>query len=421
MDDAAKERLRACCRDEEAFHQAMGLFAATYHGCGDCKQRFRLLFDHAPIGIAVADRGHQVLAANQALATMLDRPRCDIEAGTLLDLDRPEDRQASTEVLDALWRQAPETIRLSRRYHRNDGSEVWGNTIYASACDDDAAPLLTIVMVEDETALRTAEAETARQRHRLLQAEKMAALGTLVSGVAHEINNPTNIITMNLARMRQIWQDAGALFDDYHQENGDFLLGGLEYSSAHTLLSGMFQAIDQAAERIGTIVRDLLAYGRPAAEDHVDGVNLNTVARNALSAVQRPLDHHGGEMVVDLDDTIPVVRGSQRRLEQVVVNLLLNACHACDDTQAAIRLHTGHHADTHVMLAVSDAGHGMSADILARIGEPFFTTKRGAGTGLGLWMSKTIIEEHDGDMTIDSAPGRGTTITVLLPIQEPAR
>ncbi|MFW5698794.1 MAG: sensor histidine kinase [Planctomycetota bacterium] len=416
MDPTAKARLRACCPDEATYREVITLFAATYRGCGECRQRFRLLFDHAPIGITLSDNRHAILAANRSLCTLTGYTREQLESETMPLLDHPEDRAVTREILDGLWNDPRGPLRVSKRYRCHDGSTLWGNTTYTPVIDDEGLPLLMIAMVEDETPLRDAEAQAEAQKQALAQAEKMAALGTLVSGVAHEINNPNNVVAMNLSRLGQAWRDILPILDEYCEENGDFLLGGIEYSQMREALPGMVDDIASASGRIGTIVRDLLAYGRPASTDHVAGVDLNAVARRAADQIRRSIDQMACGFTLALTEPLPPVHGSPRRLEQVVVNLLRNACQACVTCRGCIRLETDHDpAAGTVCLRVRDRGSGMSQEVLARITEPFYTTKQGEGTGLGLWVSTTIVEEHGGRLEIASRHEEGTTATIILP------
>jgi signal transduction histidine kinase len=149
-----------------------------------------------------------------------------------------------------------------------------------------------------------------------------------------------------------------------------------------------------------------------------DDIDINRVAEKAAVLVANLLKKSTLNFSMNLSQTLPRIRGNEQRLEQVVINLLVNACQALTERRQAVGVNTGFDEATRsVVLRVSDQGAGMSNDVIRRICDPFFTTKReNGGTGLGLSISQKIVQDHQGSMAFDSAPGEGTTVTVRLPV-----
>ena len=255
-------------------------------------------------------------------------------------------------------------------------------------------------MVEDVVRLAAAaalaldvlvmrEKERAREAQ-LRETEKLAALGQLVAGVAHEINNPLT----GISAFAQLLADDPAL--------------GAEQMEAVRL-------IKKEADRAGAVVRDLLAFARKEAT-RSERIDLNAAIEETLRLRAYALRTAGVEIVTELAPDLPPVAGEERKLQHVVLNLIVNAEHAMQ--QAPVRRLTMRtcHRDDMIVLEVVDTGTGMAPEVQQRMFEPFFTTKpEGVGTGLGLSVSYGIIRAHGGSLGATSAPGSGTTFRVTLP------
>ncbi|MBU5636876.1 transporter substrate-binding domain-containing protein [Geomonas sp. Red69] len=266
-----------------------------------------------------------------------------------------------------------------------------------------------------EVALRTQEMQLQQQQ--LIQADKMASLGILVSGIAHEINNPTGLLLYNLPVLKKIFRSAEEHLEERFQKEGDFLIGGMRYSQFREDIPLLIDEMLDGATRIKRIVEDLKDFARKDTSQMDQSVLLNDVVRASLRLVENSIRKTTGNVVTELAEGLPAVRGNAQRIEQVVVNLILNACQALPDPGKGIYLTTGYDAERNeVLLLVRDEGVGISSEDLPRIADPFFTTKREAGgTGLGLSVSASIIKEHEGTMVFESQPGEGTTVRVALP------
>ena len=235
--------------------------------------------------------------------------------------------------------------------------------------------------------------EELRTRHELLiQARKLASLGVLTAGVAHELGNPLNNISM-------VAQTYIELRDHFSNEERVDLM----------------KTVLQESERIKKIVQDLLDFSKPKEADF--GIaDINKLVRDALKLVQNMLDVSGIVSKLDLQDGLPPVFIDEHKIQEVVVNLLTNAVHAMPSGgTVSIRTNLGEDRD-YVVIEVEDTGEGIPPEFLCNIFDPFFSTKGTQGTGLGLSISYGIISKHNGKIDVKSKVGSGTTFVIQLPV-----
>ncbi|WLT32887.1 sensor histidine kinase [Geothrix sp. PMB-07] len=229
-------------------------------------------------------------------------------------------------------------------------------------------------------------ADTHRQ---LAQADKLASVGRLAAGIAHEINNPlTGVLSYASLLRKRMEHDASACED--------------------------LDVIVRETVRCRGIIRGLLDFARPAAPARKP-MDLNDVIRRSVSVVMTQLSLHQVDLSLGLAPDLPTVQADANQIEQVVVNLLLNAADAIGEAGGHIRATTRLGPGDTIELLLQDSGHGIPAEDLPRIFEPFFTTKGNHGTGLGLAVSWGIMEAHGGALEVQSELGQGTCFTLRLP------
>ncbi len=255
-----------------------------------------------------------------------------------------------------------------------------------------------------------------RQRQ-LIQADKMASLGVLVAGMAHEINNPNSLILLNIRQLQRAWADIGPVLEKHFITNGNFQMGGLAYSEIRGDIPAMLTETLDRAERIKRIVHDLKDFSRQDRLPRLRSVDLNEVAEVAVRLVDNSIKKATNRFSIHLSQDLPRFRGTPRRIEQIVVNLLLNACQVLDGKDQQIALHTGIiETSGELILDVVDQGCGIAQEHLSKLIDPFFTTRREkGGTGLGLFVSAGIAAEHGGRIFFESTPGLGTRARLILP------
>jgi len=275
-----------------------------------------------------------------------------------------------------------------------------------------------------EVAERKRSEELLRlNQQQLVQADKMAALGVLVSGVAHEINNPNGYILLNMPILKAAFLDAVDILDEQRAELGrEFTLAGIPYSRMREEVPHMLDEMLAGGRRIKHIVADLKDFARREDAPTLEPLDLNDVVRAAVRLVDNSIQKATRRFELDLAHDLPRVQGNAQRIEQVVVNLLLNACQSLPDPSRAIRARSRRDASRgEVVLEVADEGVGIPPEHIQRLADPFFTTKRETGgTGLGLSVSAGIVKEHGGRLEFTSEVGAGTTAVLALPELQPA-
>ncbi|MBL1376990.1 transporter substrate-binding domain-containing protein [Zobellella iuensis] len=279
---------------------------------------------------------------------------------------------------------------------------------------------LAAIMIWNRTLRREVDRrsrEMERQQQQLLQADKMASLGILVSGVAHEINNPSGLLLLNLPVLKEAYQDAEEILEAHYHEHGDFYLGGLPYSRMRDEIPAMLEDMLTSADRIRRIVDDLRDFARQGPGELNETVDLNAVVATAIRLVDTSIRKASQRFEVSYGEGLPPFRGNGQRIEQVVINLIVNACQALTGPEQGIRVSTRYQSGSQELcLEVQDQGRGIAPEHLSRLRDPFFTTKREqGGIGLGLAVSTGIVQEHGGRLEYDSTPGQGTTATLTLP------
>jgi two-component system, NtrC family, sensor kinase len=257
----------------------------------------------------------------------------------------------------------------------------------------------------------------------LVASEKMASLGQLTAGIAHEINNPVNFIAGNVVPLRNDLQDLLRVLDAYEQEIDEKGLEGafprtqalkqaVEVDYLRQEIPELMDGIEEGARRTTEIVRGLRVFAR-LDEDAVKRFDLHSGLDSTLTLVRNHA--HKVEFVRHYGD-LPLVEGFPGKLNQVFMNLLTNALQALPEEGGTITLTTLSHG-LEVEIRVQDNGCGIPPEVRTRMFEPFYTTKEvGEGTGLGLAITLGIIKQHKGQIEIESEAGEGTTVIIRLPV-----
>src|SRR5467141_2052997 len=344
------------------------------------KEQWETAFDALSEGIAVVDDEGRVRRSNRALAGLLNMPLQNV-LGTPLGealLGKPNALQELLAATRRGDRPAPLVARSERlrRAVRVNAARIPGAATEQSI----------VVMVEDVTEQQALETQ-------LVQSEKLAAVGQLVSGVAHELNNPLTSI-------------AGL---------SEFLLEQKELGKKDR---GHLQVIQEQAERAGRIVRNLLTFARKGSGEQ-QPVDLNDVIRRTLSLTSYDMKLNDITVTRELSGALPEVMGDRHGLQQVVLNLVTNAAHAVAENprERPRQITVSTWFDGQVHLRVADTGPGIPDEIVQSVFTPFFTTKEpGKGTGLGLSITYSIVESHGGQISLEPrGPRGGAAFRVDLP------
>ncbi len=275
--------------------------------------------------------------------------------------------------------------------------------------------LRTAALKEQIREREQAMAELKRHQQQLIQADKLASLGVLVSGVAHEINNPNGMLLLDLAQLQRIWRDIEPLLEEHYAQQGNFRAARIPWSQLRDEIPEMLEEMLKSSGRIKWIVEDLKNFARREDVAQAKDVDLNQVAMSAYRLVENQLKKATDQLHIELDAGLPLVTGHGQRLEQVIVNLLINASQALANRRQAIILRT-RATQERVIVEVEDQGRGIAPEHLPQLTDPFFTTRREeGGTGLGLSVSAQIVQEHDGELEFVPLVSGGTLVRMSLP------
>lgn len=292
------------------------------------------------------------------------------------------------------------------------------NAINAMAASLELRELENLALQEELLKAMKLEVQEEKKRvmARLIQTNKMTSLGLLLSSMAHEINNPNASIRFSGYMIGKMWNDAVPLLDRVREEEGDFYLGGVPFEKARQALTENAGKIVENSERIARVVQGLRDYGVGGGAHLNQKLELNAAVSAALSVLACQIKKDV-QLKTSLGTGIPVIQGSQQQIEQVLINLILNAMQALEDGQGEVHLTTRYDAqNSEVVVEVSDNGVGIKQETMERLFEPFYSTKldRG-GSGLGLYISQYIVAEHGGRLQLTSSHGKGTLACVVLP------
>jgi signal transduction histidine kinase len=282
--------------------------------------------------------------------------------------------------------------------------------------DDGGKPRLFAGTLMDVTEQVKAREEAKIRNQQLLQADKMVSLGILTSGVAHEINNPNHAIMSNTTLLADAWTSIHPILEHFYADFGDFVVGGLDYSRGREEFPRMLKDVLAASRRIEAIVTELRDFARHSPEETLSPIEIGSVIESARVLLSNMIKKSTDYFSVSLDDSMPCVLANRQRIEQVLINLIQNACQALPSRDKRLTVSTSYDAEKEaVIIVVEDEGAGIPEENLKHLGDPFFTTKRHfGGTGLGLWVSFNIVREHRGLLQYFSTPGVGTRAVLTL-------
>ncbi len=253
--------------------------------------------------------------------------------------------------------------------------------------------------------------------NQLYQAQKMEALGALIAGVAHEINNPINLIMYNIPLLEKIWHDVLPVLNDQAARYPLKKYGGLRLDFINHHLIQLISDMDMAAKRVAAIVTGLKSFSRFSAQSEKSPLQINHAIENSIRLSQSTLRKLNVEIELDLGNDLPNISGNLQNMEQVILNLIINAAQSIEHDFGKIRISTRFQPqDGDIRICVSDNGKGVNPAIAGKLFDPFITDKQETGgTGLGLSVSYNLIKSHGGSIAFESEPGKGAAFHVLLP------
>ena len=432
----------------------------------ESRNKLRIVFDSLPEEIVSLDAGLKVVSVNKAL---LNRLKCGAQAivgKKYLAIETQNGRQIFTDETQPLVQKVYKSGMLQSVLvtgQDSQGMKTYQQLVCLPVKDENEKVFQTVLVIRDITEDRRKSEEIQALNKRLidtstqieaknkklestlkrleetqaqmLQSEKMASIGQLAAGVAHEINNPTGFVSSNLKTLEDYQADIGELIKKYQEflssmqtaDSGIELPAPLDCKLSEIkafekdidigfLMEDIADLINdcrEGTERIKKIVLDLKDFAHPG-EDKIQSTDINKGLTSTLNVVNNELKYKA-TVHQELGE-IPMVHGYPQQLNQVFMNILVNAAQAIEKKgDIHIRTQT---VDGHVEVMISDTGCGISAENLGKIFDPFFTTKDvGKGTGLGMNIAYNIIKKHNGTIGVQSEVGKGTTFTIRIPAE----
>ncbi|MDB5050469.1 MAG: histidine kinase [Fibrobacteres bacterium] len=337
------------------------------------------------------------------------------QAGLLVE----DAKRADEEVQMAL--RGEKDFDTEFRILRPDGSIRNIRALASVKRDGSGKPLRMIGTNWDITEARLAQERARAQQQQLVQSDKINSLGMMVSGVAHEINNPNNLIMLNADVIETFYRFLSPVLRKHAAANPEWTVANIPYDKMEGKMETLISGIAGGARRIKRIVDNLKDFARLDAGELIESVPLEKVVEASVGIVENLIKKSTNHFSIlhKEAEPLPRIKGNFQKLEQVIINLITNSCQALEDRSRAIRISTWFEPDgNRVVLCVEDEGKGVPKELLGKVADPFFTTKRDTGgTGLGLSVSYGIIQEHKGEIRFDSEPSRGTTIEIRIPAQ----
>lgn len=360
------------------------------------EESFRELFDQCPIGIVQINSRLQFVSVNAAYTKFLGYSEAELKTMTILDVTHPEDVEKKHETAKRFPKESKFLHRFEKRYVNKSGETVWGVVTSRAVKVDDGEDYLFSV-VEDVTETREKEIQLKAAQIKLISSSKMASLGEMAGGVAHEINNPLAIID---AKVQMMMRRANA--------------GTIDLPKMVTDLN----LIKTTSERIAKIVRGLRSFSRNSDGDPMEASQVLKILEETSALCKERFKNAGVELTLSCADDL-MIECRSTQISQIFMNLLINSFDAIEKlSEKWIKIEVIK-KEKSIELRAIDSGKGIPKEIIDKIMQPFFTTKEvGRGTGLGLSITKGIAESHHGQFSYDSS-SLNTCFILELPMRQP--
>lgn len=342
------------------------------------------LFDSANAPVVVVDREGKITVANKAFEERIGLLRSQLVGEEFMSFVPADNRGRLIPYMISAIKGEPST-NIEMRFPKGDSLDTAHIAFNTSPLRSSFGEIEGVIFVgQDLTEIRDLQKQ-------IIHTEKLATLGQLAAGVAHELNNPLTSIT---------------IYTNYLLNKLDGEITDSDYSKLARILTG--------ANRIQSFTRDLVNYARPS-EDKPDLLSVAGLVERSVSFCEHVIADSGADVAVSVDDSLTEIYGIRGQMEQVFVNLITNACHSLPASGGMIQIAASWYGTDHIQISVEDSGGGIADTHLKKVFEPFFTTKDvGQGTGLGLSIVKNILKNHDAEIQVKSKLGQGTRFVIRM-------
>lgn len=407
LENRVKERTLALSRNNALLLQEIEERRQMEQRIVEVSELIQKIFDASPLGILAYEASGQCVMVNEAAERIIGAGR---EAVLLQNFNHLESWEksglltAAREVIQTNQSRENIELHLVTTY----GRDV---TLNCSLIPFSSANKMHLLLMgQDISRQKLADAA-------LLQNQKLAAIGLLVASIAHEISNPNGFIVFNLPILRDYLQELIPIVDGYMADHPDRRLFGRTYADFRNDIFKLMDNIEHGAHRINSTVAGLKDFSRKREKLEPRRIALRQAIENAVSFCRGEISKNVKSLRLDIPDNLPPIRTDPEAVEQILVNLLINAAHASDKEESWIRLSVN--ADCgkpdRCIIQVDDNGFGMDKKTMKRIFDPFYTKKTSyQGTGLGLYICQILAEGLGGRIEVESQPARGSSFKVIL-------
>jgi PAS domain S-box-containing protein len=361
----------------------------------ESERQFRALFDEAAIGMALVNAVGHSLESNRKLQQMLGYSADELRQMPFTKVTHPDDVPPDWNLFMELVSGRRDQYQIDKRYYRKDGRLVWGSLTMSLVRDERGEPMFAIAMVEDITERKRAEEALRQTQAALAHLSRVMTMGELTASIAHEVNQPlAGVITNGNACLRWLAREAPDL------------------EEARAAVERIIRDGNRASE----VIRRIRALAKKT-DPQTAWLDVNDVIHEVGALVQSEVRKHRVLLRMALSTALPPLLGDRVQLQQVVLNLIINGIEAMSsvaDRPRELLIQSGTQGSSGIFVAVRDSGIGLDPQHLARLFDAFFTTKPG-GMGMGLSISRTIIEAHGGQLWATPNEGHGATFRFTLP------
>jgi signal transduction histidine kinase/CheY-like chemotaxis protein len=389
MEIRVLERTRELIKVNEA------LYASEY--------KFRSLVDASPDTIIIVDSNCQVSFSNHSPP--------GIKQSDLMQTRLIEQLPIQSRPRFQLSIQRVFGNRQADAYQIEGPSSTWWQIRMTPLVRfEENSPHSTMMIVTDKT-------EQHNTQNKAMRNARLATVGTLAASVAHEINNPNNAILLQSSWLAKSLPEFKSYLEENNEQVESYVIGGQSFPTAMDRFSEFVTSIIKNSKRIGTITKNLKEMSKPDDGTILEEIEVHKLFEAVLSILANQLNNYCNCYTVDIADNLPKIYGNAQQLEQVFINLILNALQSTPDKIGEIRITAKYNKDSEkIVLRIQDEGVGIPQENLEKIFLPFFTTKLDkGGTGLGLSICQSILSKHDGCIEVFSTPETGTEVRVDLP------
>jgi PAS domain S-box-containing protein len=360
------------------------------------EERWRAIFENSAVGIAMVDSNGRLIAANPAMQRMLDYTADELLTLSLPNLTHDDDFLLSRASMAELVEGTRQQYDMQKRYRRKDGSVIWVNASGSVVPGSDRMQRFLVEIIEDITDRKLAEDSLRKAQAELAHVTRLTTMGELAASIAHEVNHPlAAVITNGNASLR--WLAAPTPNLDEARE--------------------AVQRIIRDGHRAADVIQQVRALLRKTGPQK-SWLDINDVIQEVLTLAHSEVGRPRVSLRTELAAGLPPVLGDRIQLQQVILNLVMNGMEAMSsvaDRPRELLIESGTHGPQGIFVAVRDSGIGLDAQTLERIFDAFFTTKP-EGMGMGLSISRTIIEAHGGRLWATPHDGPGATFQLTLPM-----